>query len=160
LFNRRAFDQRLDVCVRSLRESETTSLVILDIDYFKRLNDELGHSVGDEVLCALGRLMMSQMRRSDCFYRIGGEEFAVILPNTNSEQAKNVANKLRETVEQASLVPAKSASDKPVTISLGAGEYDRSESKDSWFKRCDDALYIAKDSGRNNVKLAKTEPVS
>ncbi len=95
------------------------------------------------------------MRKSDCFYRIGGEEFAIILPNTNLEQAESVANKLRVTVEETEL-----ALDSQVTISLGMGEYHRGESKDSWFKRCDDALYLAKDSGRNNLKLAKTESVS
>lgn len=155
LRNRRAFEERLDEVIGSVRDGQQTSLILFDIDHFKSLNDEYGHSVGDEVLCKLGTVVCERLRKADKIYRIGGEEFAIVLSNTKSDMAKNVANDVRTLIEQANLVD-----NHPLTVSLGLAEYHENESRDSWFKRCDEALYLAKDSGRNNLKLAPLRAVS
>jgi len=155
LRNRRAFEERLDEAIGSVRDSQHTSLILFDIDHFKSLNDEYGHSVGDDVLCKLGRLVSKRLRKVDKIYRIGGEEFAIVLSSTNSEKAKRVADDIRTLIEQAKIVDTRQ-----LTISLGVAEYYQNESRDSWFKRCDEALYLAKDSGRNNLKLAPLRAVS
>jgi len=155
LRNRRAFDERLDDVIGSVRDGQQTNLILFDIDHFKRFNDEFGHSVGDEVLCKLGHVVCKRLRKTDKIYRIGGEEFAIVLANTNNEEAKGVASDIREIVEKTSII-----NDRVITISLGVAEYYENESKDSWFKRCDEALYLAKDSGRNNLKLAPLRVIS
>ena len=155
LRNRRAFEERLDEVIGTIRDGQQTSLILFDIDHFKSLNDEYGHSVGDQVLCNLGKLVSNRLRKADKIYRIGGEEFAIVLSNTKSDMAKKVANDIRTLIEQANLVDNRS-----LTVSLGVAEYFENESRDSWFKRCDEALYLAKDSGRNNLKLAPLRAVS
>lgn len=149
LRNRRAFDLALDQYIGLIRNQQHTCMLLIDIDHFKDVNDKFGHTVGDNVLCDLGNLMATRMRRSDHTYRIGGEEFAIILTNSSVDSAINVAKDLGRIVEHTDIIE-----DHKITISLGVAEYCESESKDSWFKRCDDALYLAKDSGRNKFKLA------
>lgn len=149
LRNRRAFDLALDQFIGLIRDNRHTCMLLIDIDHFKEVNDKFGHSMGDDVLRELGNLMTKRMRRSDHAYRIGGEEFAMILTNSNFESAINVAKDIGCIVEGANIIE-----DRKITISIGVAEYSENESKDSWFKRCDDALYLAKASGRNNFKLA------
>ena len=149
LRNRRAFDLALNQFIGFIRDQQHTCMLLIDIDHFKDINDKFGHSVGDDVLRALGKLMTKRMRKSDLVYRIGGEEFAIILTNSSVQSAINVAKDMGCLVEEADIVD-----DRKITISIGIADYCENESKDSWFKRCDDALYLAKDSGRNNFKLA------
>jgi len=151
LRNRRAFDYKMVEFIGSIRNGLKTCLIMFDIDHFKNINDEFGHSVGDRVLYELGSLVSSRMRKTDHVYRIGGEEFAIILTNSSSEDAKIVAEDIRIQIGQSKLIK-----DAMITISLGIAEYRENESKDSWYKRCDEALYLAKDSGRNTSKHANT----
>lgn len=155
LLNRRAFEHKLDEIIGPFRKGQRTSLILFDIDHFKVINDKFGHPKGDEVLYKLGRLILQRMRKVDRFYRIGGEEFAVVLANSTSVDAKNVAEDLRSIVEQAKFVD-----DHTMTISLGVAQYIENEPKDYWLKRCDQVLYLAKNTGRNNFKIAKINSVS
>ena len=149
LRNRRAFDQKMEEVVGLVRKGQQTSLILFDIDHFKRINDSLGHSHGDKVLNELGRVVSNNLRKRDRLYRIGGEEFAIVLANSELEKAMIVAENIRIKVEMASLTPKCK-----VTISLGIAEYIENESSEQWFERCDNALYLAKDSGRNLCKSA------
>ncbi|PCJ49245.1 MAG: hypothetical protein COA74_06685 [Gammaproteobacteria bacterium] len=149
LRNRRAFDLKLDEFIGKYRNNLQTCLILFDVDYFKAINDEFGHSQGDEVLINLGQIVSKRMRRTDHLYRIGGEEFAIVLADSTPESAMNISEDIRTLIEQSTLVAGIK-----VTISLGVALYLENESKDSWFKRCDKALYSAKESGRNNTKSA------
>jgi diguanylate cyclase (GGDEF)-like protein len=113
---------------------------------FKAVNDKYGHDVGDNVLKEYTKIISSLLRSSDIFCRIGGEEFVIILPHTNIENAKSIAQKLRITVESSKVII-------PITISFGVVEYKKGENLDSIFKRVDNALYKAKKSGRNRVEV-------
>lgn len=120
------------------------SLVIFDVDYFKKINDGYGHDVGDKVLVEYTKLINASLRKGDIFCRIGGEEFALILPHTNKEDAYKMAEKLRVIVEEHKKVV-------PITMSFGVVEYDKENDFEITFKRADEALYEAKNSGRNRV---------
>ncbi|HCX63594.1 MAG TPA: hypothetical protein DHN33_00085 [Eubacteriaceae bacterium] len=128
------------------------ALVIFDIDHFKRINDTYGHDVGDKILKSLCNLIQSNMRKSDVFARIGGEEFAVVVPEANMEKACVLAEKLWELVESHGF-----EIDQKVTISLGIAEYVSGDDSDTIFKRADDALYEAKNGGRNQCKISKLQ---
>ena len=149
LGNRRAFELTLNRYIGLIRDQQHTCMLLIDIDHFKEINDNFGHSVGDDVLRGLGLLMTKRIRRSDNTYRIGGEEFAIILTNSSIESAMDVAKDLGSIVENADIIEGHK-----ITISLGIAEYCENESRDSWFKRCDDALYQAKKGGRNKFKVA------
>jgi diguanylate cyclase (GGDEF)-like protein len=150
LLNRRAFDEKLDEQIGLIRECQENSLILFDIDHFKRFNDEHGHSAGDRVLREISSLITQRMRRSDRVYRIGGEEFALVLTCTVLSDAIIVAESVRTLIAEANILQGYR-----VTVSLGVTEYCENESKDSWFKRCDNALYKAKDCGRNRVETAQ-----
>lgn len=147
--NRRAFEDGLDHVVNEKRENAHSTLIILDIDNFKAINDQYGHATGDQVLIKLSNLICNHLRESDYFYRIGGEEFAIILHNTNSENSLNIAENIRKLIANSELVRQQ-----VVTISLGLALYRKNESKEKWFRRTDDALYKAKSSGRNQLCIA------
>jgi len=129
---------------RANRYFYSLSLIIFDIDYFKQVNDSYGHNIGDTVLIEYTKLISSFLRKSDIFCRIGGEEFTLILPHTNKADAYKIADKLRTKVEEYKKVV-------PVTMSFGVVEYVRGEDTEFTFKRADEALYEAKNSGRNRV---------
>lgn len=120
------------------------SLVIFDVDYFKKINDGYGHDVGDKVLVEYTKLINASLRKGDIFCRIGGEEFALILPHTNKEDAYKMAEKLRVIVQEHKEVV-------PITMSFGVVEYDKENDFEVTFKRADEALYEAKNNGRNMV---------
>ncbi|MDQ1244123.1 MAG: hypothetical protein QG565_463 [Campylobacterota bacterium] len=120
------------------------SLVVFDIDYFKRINDEQGHDVGDKVLVEYAKLISSHLRNGDIFCRIGGEEFTLILPHTEKSGAYKIADKLRVMVQEHKKVV-------PITVSFGVVEYIKGEDLEMTFKRADKALYEAKNGGRNRV---------
>jgi diguanylate cyclase (GGDEF)-like protein len=121
--------------------------VLLDIDYFKRVNDRYGHSVGDDVLVAFSRCLESQLRQGDLLGRHGGEEFLLFLPMSDIAAALNVAERIRSTAESSPLI------DDPVPLtisaSVGLAELHRSEAIDAWLERADQALYRATESGQN-----------
>jgi diguanylate cyclase (GGDEF)-like protein len=118
----------------------------MDIDLFKKINDELGHDIGDHVLVQLGRFLKSFFRETDKVFRTGGEEFLILVYNTNEENSANLAEKLRQAIENLSLVP-----DRKVTVSIGVSGINSEKDWKLWMKDCDNNLYEAKDNGRNRV---------
>ncbi|MCF8028179.1 MAG: GGDEF domain-containing protein [Desulfobacteraceae bacterium] len=151
IFNRRKFLEQLDRCFRNFkRYNRPTALFIFDIDHFKRINDSFGHSAGDEVLCRLTKNCAAQLRQVDSLYRIGGEEFAVLLPETNAENACQQAERLRQVSEQLRVEARDSAV--KIAISVGVSEFaDTDTSIEDVMKRADARLYEAKRNGRNCV---------
>lgn len=156
LRNRRGFDREL---ARLASEGDLlvgqTSLLILDIDHFKRVNDTCGHPFGDRVLQGVARTVASMVKGRDLAARIGGEEFAVLLPDTPLAGALRVAEQIR--LSMAGIRIRRPAGDKPldpVTLSVGVAQRLVSESLEAWFERADKALYKAKNSGRNRVEKA------
>ena len=132
---------------RSERYNKAFSLIMLDIDFFKKINDEYGHDIGDKVLQELALLVTSNIRKSDIFARVGGEEFAIIAPETSIEEAVALAEKIRLEVENTTF-----ATNLKFTISLGIGAYQNKDDENSIYKRADNALYKAKTNGRNRTE--------
>jgi diguanylate cyclase (GGDEF)-like protein/PAS domain S-box-containing protein len=147
LRNRRAFEERLeDELRRSRRHGYATSLVLLDIDYFKAFNDAYGHPAGDEVLRQVGRLLRRTLRASDFAARYGGEEFAIILPNTDAEGAGVAAEHIREAIQTATWT------ERSITASVGVATWGGLvTTADALIDQADRALYISKQAGRNRV---------
>jgi len=152
IFNRRFFELRIAEEIERARRFESGMAVIMvDIDQFKRLNDEFGHLLGDEVLRQVSSIFSQQLRKIDVVCRYGGEEFAILLSQTTHEHAVGVAEKLRRMVDtwQFPGVP------RPVTISSGVATYpDHGTTRDELVKAADAGLYAAKQAGRNCVKVA------
>ncbi|HYL15078.1 MAG TPA: diguanylate cyclase [Terriglobales bacterium] len=152
IFNRRFFELRITQEIeRAKRFDSGLSVIILDIDQFKRLNDEFGHLLGDEVLRQISSVFSQHLRKIDVVCRYGGEEFAILLPQTGVEQALRVADKLRAIVEgwQFPGVP------RPVTISAGTAAFPRhGTTRDELVQAADAGMYAAKQAGRNRVMLA------
>src|SRR5271155_3919058 len=152
IFNRRFFELRiLDEIERARRYGSGMAVVMADIDQFKRLNDEFGHVLGDEVLRQVSSLFHQQLRKIDVVCRYGGEEFGILLTQTNAHQAMNIAEKLRKMVAgwQFPGVP------RTVTISAGAAAFpDHGTTRDDLVRAADSALYAAKQAGRNQICLA------
>lgn len=149
MYNRRHFESKiLEETERAQRYHHGLSLIMVDIDNFKKLNDEFGHLLGDEVLRQVSTLFSQQLRKVDTACRYGGEEFLIIAPETTGEQAMALAEKLRKTVEAHPFpgVP------RPVTISAGIAEYPTcGEDRDALVRAADGAMYNAKQEGRNRV---------
>ncbi|SFP53967.1 sensor domain-containing diguanylate cyclase [Hydrogenimonas thermophila] len=149
--NRRYFNIKLDnEIIRSKRYSVPLSIIMFDIDHFKKVNDEFGHDVGDSVLKELARIIKKNLRQIDIFCRVGGEEFMIILPETEEKNAYQISEKLRKIVESHS-----KESIPKVTISLGIAQFFKNDDKDNLLKRVDNALYKAKENGRNQSCIAK-----
>lgn len=159
LSNRRMFNYLIEREInRSRRYRRPLSLVMIDIDHFKKINDTWGHPVGDLVLRKLGGLMRKGFRRLDVPVRYGGEEFAIILPETSLEEAINFAERFRITVETASFTNGRE--NIPVTISLGVATIGNSPvaedlDADALLQMADKALYQAKQSGRNRIAAGR-----
>lgn len=146
-FNRRHMDSYLQEAIEETKRGfGPASLMLLDIDNFKEINDALGHETGDNVLKDMVQILHLRQRRLDYVFRIGGEEFLVLLRNTSLQQAQVTAENLRQYVEKKKL-----HKDKTITISIGVAEYDGNESSDEWLARSDTHLYEAKNRGRNCV---------
>ncbi len=155
IYNRRFFDQMLPREVnRSRRLGAQVSLLMLDIDHFKRFNDRLGHPAGDEALRALVRTLGQRLRAMDFVARYGGEEFAVVLPGADRGSALATAERLRSAVESATFgLPA---SNDRLTVSVGVAVYpEDADDASSLLAAADSALYTAKRAGRNTVRAAE-----
>jgi len=152
VFNRRYFDSRLvDEVTRAARYGGGVSVLMIDLDHFKKINDDFGHMLGDDVLRAVSAVFVRQLRKVDVVCRYGGEEFAVVLPATQGASATAVAEKLRRAVANTEFagVPY------PVTVSVGVAEFPaHGIMRDDIIRAADTALYEAKASGRNQVCLA------
>ena len=155
--NRKSFDTRLQEAAReSLSESEALSLVLCDIDHFKRFNDTYGHQIGDQVLRLVARTLSDSVKGRDTPARFGGEEFAIILPHTNLDQATIVADQIRKGVMRRRFVGKDTRDDYGgVTLSFGVAQYRANEDLADLVGRADAALYHAKGEGRNRVSTER-----
>ncbi len=151
LFNSRHFFHQVTQEVnRSTRHQHPLSILMIDVDHFKRFNDNYGHQEGDTVLSKLGKIIPACLRGSDSGFRYGGEEFAVILPETPGDTAHVVAERLREMLAELTFTPTPNI-DEQITISIGIAQFKAGEKSQHFIKRADDNLYQAKAAGRNRV---------
>jgi len=157
LNNRKAFDIKLnDLCEKFNQNEGFFSVAMLDIDYFKKFNDQYGHQVGDEVLRIVGSHLKENLKGKDFPSRYGGEEFIVLLPNTKLDKAYIVAEQLRKNISGKGLKIKKTGQSLGnITVSVGVSEIRAGDTAISVVERADAALYLAKDSGRDNVKSEK-----
>ncbi len=156
LSNRKAFDAEIRRTAHEMSESgQTFSLVMMDIDYFKSFNDNYGHQVGDQVLRLVARTLIEGVKGRDMAARFGGEEFALILPETNTQGALKVADSLRRAVAGKEVINRNSG-DKlgRITLSGGVAQFLPGEDIDDLIARADAALYTAKHNGRNQIAAA------
>jgi diguanylate cyclase (GGDEF)-like protein len=150
LLNRRHMGQRLrDEQARVQRGGSPFALIMADIDHFKQVNDTFGHDVGDRVLVGVGKLLIEQLRTQDSAARWGGEEFLLLLPDTNLQRAEEVANRLRDTA--ARQLAAMAGVPGPITITLGVSVVSTGVISEAAIKAADIALYEGKSAGRNCV---------
>jgi len=154
LHNRKAFDNMLQELYQGFRkEGGFFSLIMMDIDHFKAFNDKYGHRVGDEVLQIVGTTLLEIVKGKDFASRYGGEEFTVLLPNTELDNACVIAEQIRKEISGKRLKIKDTGEYIPkITISLGVAQICAADDVDSLLKRADKALYLAKNSGRNNTK--------
>jgi len=150
--NRRAFNERLSELINKHQRNQfPLCLIIIDLDHFKSVNDQYGHLAGDKVLIEVSKLLKENTRSFERLYRYGGEEFIVMPLQMTLQDAKVVAEKLRQLVESHTFTD-----NIKLTISLGIAQYQSDELEQTWISRADAALYQAKDSGRNKVMLAQS----
>ena len=165
IHNRRHFDRRLtEEMNRAHRYASPLALFLIDIDHFKNVNDTYGHDAGDNVLKEIAALLQDHVRRTDIVARYGGEEIAIIAPETTLEVAEVLGERLRESIENAVLAPANEEHpDIKATISIGIAGLESDTANNERFIQCADiALYDAKEGGRNRVvvyKCTKSENV-
>lgn len=158
--NRRALNNKLErILADQQREASNVSLMLLDLDHFKKINDNYGHANGDRVLKELVQLIKSETRALDALYRYGGEEFIILPLKVNLQAAKHAAENLRQAIFKT-----KFADNLSITVSIGVAQYRALESAESWISRADAALYVAKKAGRNRVmteaELNKTDALA
>ena len=154
LYNRRYFENTAEHYFESVKRNKTDlSLIMLDVDNFKQINDNYGHKIGDFVLIELANILLSLSRKSDIICRFGGEEFIILLPQTNLEGANFMAEKIRRHIEESAL-PLDNLNQLKFTVSLGVSQVNILVDKniEDCIKRSDDALYEAKNSGKNRVR--------
>jgi diguanylate cyclase len=151
--NRRSFDERLKLAIREAKSSsDTLSLLMIDIDHFKKFNDSFGHQLGDKVLQLVARILKTSIKGRDTVARYGGEEFAVILPSTRLAGAATLGDQIREAVASRRIIQKRTGEDfGSITLSVGVSSLRSADSGESLIKRADDALYSAKRGGRNRV---------
>jgi diguanylate cyclase (GGDEF)-like protein len=155
LLNRRAFEEilarELD---RANRTARSISILLIDIDRFKQVNDDWGHQAGDEVLRRVGDALHSHMRPSDALSRFGGEEFVILLRDAGVEQSEHIAGRLRTEISGLNGLPGSVQ----VTVSIGVAASRSHDSPEELLRRCDQALYLSKRGGRNLVTVDKSLP--
>lgn len=162
LGNRKAFDQHItDIIEESTAEEQIFTLIMMDIDHFKEFNDNYGHQVGDQVLRLVAKTLVDGVKGRDVACRYGGEEFALILPNTDIKAGMKVADQLRLAVANKEVVN-RSSGEKlgQITLSAGVAEFFKQENLDGLIERADNALYTAKHNGRNQVAQAPAPAVT
>lgn len=148
--NRRAMERELHIAAEAFRRHRIpVGLAVLDLDHFKRVNDEHGHEAGDHVLVEFAKLVHSRCRAGDRFFRYGGEEFVLLLPGTDAAALHRLTSELREAVAEGLR-----AQGMPVTVSIGAAVLHAGEDNAHWLVRADAAMYEAKHQGRNRAVIA------
>jgi two-component system cell cycle response regulator len=158
LYNRRYVVAHLEELVSRVNNDGVTdtALMMFDVDHFKAVNDQFGHSAGDEALRQLADRALRGVRSIDLVARLGGEEFVVVMPETNLAAATMVAERLRQSVAAEPFLLHASGERRPITISAGVAVAEAGDTVDTLLQRADDALYAAKDAGRNKVIAQKT----
>jgi diguanylate cyclase (GGDEF)-like protein len=149
-YNRRSFHELSHKAMSTCsREQQAFSILLLDLDFFKRVNDNYGHSAGDEVLITTVKTINDCIREADILGRHGGEEFVIALPNTDSKRAKEIANRIRQCIEEMRV----HAEGNIITLTASIGLVTKTESCDfeKLINQADCYLYFAKDNGRNQV---------
>jgi two-component system cell cycle response regulator len=161
LYNSRHFYAQLeDEIQRSERYLHPLSLIFIDIDRFKAINDTYGHMVGDQALLLIAKKMQASLRSQDIAFRFAGDEFTIILPETTLDNAKFVADRIKSEMDKESLVIFEKEITK-ITLSIGIAEHQRNEKKEQFVHRADVTMYAAKNKGRNNIAVSpKFAPVS
>ncbi|MFP4159887.1 MAG: diguanylate cyclase [Desulfobacterales bacterium] len=150
LYNSRHFYSQLEAeANRHSRYKHPLSLMLLDIDHFKAYNDKYGHLEGDRILSRLGSIISEGIRTMDSAYRYGGEEFTIILPETDIDEACKVAERLMNEVKARNPAPREDSA--PITVSIGVTNYAPGESVTDLVKRADRAMYMSKEKGRNRI---------
>jgi diguanylate cyclase (GGDEF)-like protein len=158
LHNHRFFQEHLSREIKRVeRSGEPLSLLLLDIDDFKQLNDHFGHVAGDELLVGLAQVLNQSIRDSDLIARYGGEEFAVLAANTDLAGAVNLGEKVRTAVGEAAFIVGDSMRPTRMTISIGVAQYRGSRKQ--LLRRADRALYRAKDEGKDCVIAEEVDPI-
>ncbi len=153
LYNRRYFDRHLDLMMKkALEQHRSMAVMMLDIDYFKRVNDNYGHDVGDRILVEFARRIQRNIRGADLPCRYGGEEFVVLMPDIDKNRAQIVGERVREAVEMKKF-DAGNGLQIPITVSIGISLIRENDNMQTLLKRADMALYQAKHHGRNRVVL-------
>ena len=157
LHNRKAFDRKLqDFFERFKKDGFVFSTIMLDIDHFKNFNGRYGHKIGDEVLKVVGSVMLDTLKGQDFPARYGGEEFVVLLPKTSLDNASILAEQIRTNIAEKKLKLTRTGEQiGRITVSLGVSQINVSDTADSVIERADKSLYLAKKSGRDNVKSEK-----
>ncbi|MBI5098489.1 MAG: diguanylate cyclase [Nitrospirae bacterium] len=151
LHNRKAYDEKMEETLAHIRRyNVTASLMICDIDFFKKINDNFGHKVGDLALKKLAELLKERLRINDFISRYGGEEFAIVLPHTDMKGAMIAGESIRSYIDMS--VFSYKNQKIPLTISVGISSFKKGDDVNTVFERSDKALYLAKKSGRNKVK--------
>ena len=146
-FNRRTFQQELQRAYQAFQRDGTPyGLLVIDIDHFKQINDTWGHDAGDEILVRLAQLIEGSVRKTDRFFRFGGEEFVLLVFPTNFEALGTMASDTCLQVEREIIYEGK-----PLTVSIGGAVLCPQEAPSAWFARADAALYSAKHQGRNRA---------
>ena len=154
IYNRRYFaDMAEKIVALSKREHQPLSLIMLDIDNFKKINDKYGHSVGDEVIKLLADRLIHLGRDSDITARFGGEEFAIILPNTDISNALKYAKKIKSDIEETTFTYENETIKFTISVGVDAFRHDKDKTIDESLNRADKALYKAKGDGKNRVQL-------
>lgn len=156
LNNRRQFEMRLNQEIASTRRKNTPlCAMMLDVDYFKKVNDTYGHAAGDCVLKAVSQVIMKELREYDIASRYGGEEFFILLPQTNIEEASFVAQRLKKTIEDSKMdvseAKLSNINHLKITVSIGVSNFEPDETAEDLYHNADKALYEAKNRGRNKV---------
>lgn len=155
LYNRHFMDTHLaNLVEQSQRHKKPFSLMLVDVDHFKPINDTYGHDVGDEVLKGLSDVVVNSIRTADMAARFGGEEFVVLLPETDLLSATVVTDRIRKMVEITPFKVQHAIGSLNMTVSIGAAQLRKNETPAQLIKRADEALYKAKSNGRNQVQLA------
>ena len=150
LKNRKAMDHALrKACDASKRYGFPASILMLDIDHFKKINDNYGHITGDKILQRLASVIQQSCRLADEGFRFGGEEFLMLLPNTTETGAIETAERLRKSIEMNDFGGLIKEKDLPITISIGISTHEASDSMETFVEKTDQALYSAKHNGRN-----------
>ena len=163
LFNRRSFKERAEKMIREIRfsdkfpekrreEIKRISLLFIDIDDFKKINDTYGHSMGDEVLKIVGKTISRSVRSEDIAGRWGGEEFLVVLANASEEEAKRKSEKLGKLIEEIQIKGGGETI--KVTVSIGVAALGKNEPLEKLVERADKAMYKSKELGKNRVTVA------